>query len=114
MISLFSAIFLGSLKVPYDEIRRRIVEVDESQLSSEMLEQLLKFIPEPEQLQALAQLKDEIDSLAEPEQFCVVVRDPLLPLFLAPLFYFSVSHTRPAHPISALHKLPKIGNSPTQ
>ena len=87
MISLFSAIFLGSLKVPYDEIRRRIVEVDESQLSSEMLEQLLKFIPEPEQLQALAQLKDEIDSLAEPEQFCVVVRNFTLPLSSSPFFY---------------------------
>ena len=69
----FLAIFLGSLKVPYEELRRRVVEVDESQLSAEMLEQLLKFMPEPEQMQALAQLKDEFDSLAESEQFCVVV-----------------------------------------
>ena len=78
--------------MPYDEIRRRIVEVDEPQLSSEMLEQLLKFIPEPEQLQALAQLKDEIDSLAEPEQFCVVVRNFTLPLSSSPFFYNCVSH----------------------
>ena len=68
-----AAILLGSIKVPYEELKRRIVECDEENLTAGMLEQLLKYMPEPEQLGAMAELKKEYNDLAEPEQFGVVV-----------------------------------------
>ena len=68
-----TAILLGSVKVPYLEIKRRIVEMDEEKLNPAMIEQLIKYMPEPEQMKKLAALKDEYDQLAESEQFGVVV-----------------------------------------
>jgi len=68
------AILLGSIKVPYSELKRRIVEVDEDQLDVTQLEQLIRYMPEPEQMSQLAALKDEYDTLSEAEQFGVVVR----------------------------------------
>ena len=67
------AILLGSIKVPYEEIKRRIVEMDEENLSVAMIEQLIKYMPEPEQMTQLAELKNEYNTLAEPEQFGVKV-----------------------------------------
>ena len=71
---LSAAILLGSIKVPYTELKRRIVEVDEEQLDVAQLEQLIRYMPEPEQMKQLAALKDEYDTLSEAEQFGVVVR----------------------------------------
>ena len=79
---------LGSVKIPYKEIKRRIIEFDEENLTSGLLEQLIKYMPSPEEINKLAGLKDEYDDLAEPEQFCVVVR---LGLFL---FHFIYCRTR--------------------
>ena len=70
---MIAAIMLASVKIPYDEIRRRIVEVDEENLGQSMLEQLVKYMPEPEQLKQIATFKDQYDDLAESEQFCVKV-----------------------------------------
>uniref|UniRef100_A0A669BM11 Diaphanous-related formin 3 n=1 Tax=Oreochromis niloticus TaxID=8128 RepID=A0A669BM11_ORENI len=76
-ISLFFsppvAIFLGSFRIPYQEIRRMIVEVDEEQLSEPMIQNLVKHLPEQEQLNALATYKNEYSNLSEPEQFGVVM-----------------------------------------
>lgn len=72
-IICFLAILLGSIKVPYDEIKRRIVEMDEEKLDVAQIEQLIKYMPEPEQMKQLAALKDEYDTMAEPEQFAVTV-----------------------------------------
>ncbi len=68
-----TAILLGSVKVPYEEIKRRIVEIDEDQLSSHMIEQLIQYMPSPDQMSQIAGLKDEYSTLAESEQFAVVV-----------------------------------------
>ncbi|XP_060063333.1 protein diaphanous homolog 2-like [Ylistrum balloti] len=67
------SILLGSIKVPYEEIRRRILEMDESHLSTALLEQLIKYMPEPEQINKLASFKDQYDDLAESEQFTVTI-----------------------------------------
>lgn len=67
------SIFLGSFRMPYEEIRRMIVEVDEEQLTEPMIQNLVKHLPEVEHLNALAKLKDEYSSLSEPEQFGVVM-----------------------------------------
>ena len=67
------AILLGSVKVPYEEIRRRIVEVDEENLTVGLMEQLIKYLPTHDQMSQLAALKSHYADLAEPEQFVVVV-----------------------------------------
>uniref|UniRef100_A0A8C4EUY6 Diaphanous-related formin 3 n=1 Tax=Dicentrarchus labrax TaxID=13489 RepID=A0A8C4EUY6_DICLA len=67
------AIFLGSFRMPYQEIRRMIVEVDEEQLTEPMIQNLVKHLPEQEQLNALAKYKNEYANLSEPEQFGVVM-----------------------------------------
>jgi len=68
------AILLGSVKVPYEEIRRRIVEFDEENLTSGLIEQLIKYLPSHDQMNQLAALRSQYADLAEPEQFVVVVR----------------------------------------
>lgn len=72
-----SAILLGSIKVPYPEIKRRFLEMDEANLSVSIIENLIKLMPEPDQLNQIASLKDQYNDLAEPEQFCVTVSQSL-------------------------------------
>lgn len=67
------SIFLGSFRMPYQEIRRMIVEVDEEQLTEPMVQNLVKHLPEQEQLNALAKYKNEYANLSEPEQFGIVM-----------------------------------------
>ncbi|ELU08897.1 hypothetical protein CAPTEDRAFT_225699 [Capitella teleta] len=67
------SILLGSIKVPYDEIKRRILEMDESHLTVAMLEQLLKYMPEADKMKQLSGMKDQYDTMAESEQFGVVM-----------------------------------------
>ncbi|KAH8859804.1 Protein diaphanous like [Schistosoma japonicum] len=69
------SILLGSIKVPYDELRRRILTVEESLLTPNMLEQLIKALPEPSIILKISSLKDEYETLAEPEQFVCKVGD---------------------------------------
>jgi len=61
------------VKVPYDEIQRRIVEVDEENLTVGLMEQLIKYLPSHDQMNQLAALRSQYAELAEPEQFIVVV-----------------------------------------
>ncbi|XP_064165909.1 protein diaphanous homolog 3-like [Anguilla rostrata] len=67
------SIFLGSFRMPYQEIRRIVLEVDEEQLSEPMIQNLVKHLPEQEQLNALVKYKHEYANLSEPEQFGVVM-----------------------------------------
>lgn len=69
----FAAILLGSIKVPYKEIKRRILACDQENLSVAVVEQLLKNMPDQDQMNKIAALKDQYDELAEPEQFLIVV-----------------------------------------
>lgn len=66
--------------------------MDEEQLTVQMVEQLIKYMPEPEQMKQLEAFKDEFDTLAEPEQFGVVVSH-LVPwmLFLSPVLFLSLN-----------------------
>uniref|UniRef100_A0A8C8SP08 Protein diaphanous homolog 2 n=1 Tax=Pelusios castaneus TaxID=367368 RepID=A0A8C8SP08_9SAUR len=67
------SIFLGSFRMPYEEIKYIILEVDEEKLSESLIQNLVKNLPEQKELSALAQLKHEYDDLCEPEQFGVVM-----------------------------------------
>ena len=48
--------------------------MDEENLTAAMLEQLIKYMPEPDVMGQLAELKKDYNDLAEPEQFGVEVR----------------------------------------
>lgn len=67
------SIFLGSFRMPYEEIKNVILEVNEAVLTESMVQNLIKQMPEPEQLKMLSELRDEYDGLAEAEQFGVVM-----------------------------------------
>uniref|UniRef100_A0A8C4JBP5 Diaphanous related formin 1 n=1 Tax=Dromaius novaehollandiae TaxID=8790 RepID=A0A8C4JBP5_DRONO len=67
------SIFLGSFRMPYEEIKTVVLEVNEAVLTESMVQNLIKQMPEPEQLKMLAELKDEYNDLAESEQFGVVI-----------------------------------------
>ncbi|XP_067852983.1 protein diaphanous homolog 2 isoform X2 [Heptranchias perlo] len=67
------SIFLGSYRIPYEEIKYIILEVDEEKLSESMIQNLVRYLPEQKELNTLSQFKDEYDDLCEPEQFGVVM-----------------------------------------
>ncbi|KPP76191.1 hypothetical protein Z043_104487 [Scleropages formosus] len=67
------SIFLGSFRMPYEEIKRMVLEVDEEQLTEPLIQNLVKHLPEQEQLNALAKYKSDYANLSEPEQFGVVI-----------------------------------------
>ncbi|XP_075576527.1 protein diaphanous homolog 2 [Pelecanus crispus] len=67
------SIFLGSFRLPYEEIKNIILEVDEEKLNESLIQNLVKNLPEQKELNALAELKDEYNDLPEPEQFGVVM-----------------------------------------
>ena len=92
-----SAILLGSLKMPYEEIRRRILSLEFATPQTEgapsgpilalsTLEQILANYNEiltgsPEAFKQLEALRASYDELAEPDQFILTVRliTPFLP-----------------------------------
>ncbi|XP_055498470.1 protein diaphanous homolog 1-like [Leucoraja erinacea] len=67
------SIFLGSHRLPYEEIKRMILEVDEKRLTESLIQNLVKQLPSQEQLNALLELKEEYNDLSEPEQFIVIL-----------------------------------------
>ncbi|XP_058392289.1 protein diaphanous homolog 2 isoform X4 [Diceros bicornis minor] len=67
------SIFLGSYRMPYEDIKNIILEVNEDMLTEALIQNLVKHLPEQKVLSELAQLKGEYDDLCEPEQFGVVM-----------------------------------------
>ncbi|XP_028271255.1 protein diaphanous homolog 1 isoform X2 [Parambassis ranga] len=67
------SIFLGSFRLPYEEIKNAILQVNEKILTESMVQNLIKQLPASEQLSILGEMKDEYDDLAESEQFGVVM-----------------------------------------
>ncbi|XP_018427343.1 PREDICTED: protein diaphanous homolog 3-like [Nanorana parkeri] len=82
------SIFLGSYRLPYEDIKTIVLEIDETQLSESLVQNLIKHMPEQTQLATLAKLKDDYCSLSEPEQFGVVMSSvkKLIPRLSAILF----------------------------
>uniref|UniRef100_A0A8C5H8Z2 Diaphanous related formin 1 n=1 Tax=Gouania willdenowi TaxID=441366 RepID=A0A8C5H8Z2_GOUWI len=67
------SIFLGSFRVPYEEIKDAILQVNEKVITESMVQNLIKQMPTSEQLSRLGDMKDEYDDMAESEQFGVVM-----------------------------------------
>uniref|UniRef100_A0A8C6KAD5 Diaphanous related formin 1 n=1 Tax=Nothobranchius furzeri TaxID=105023 RepID=A0A8C6KAD5_NOTFU len=82
------SIFLGSFRLPYEEIKNAILQVNEKILTESMVQNLVKQLPQTEQLSILADMKDEYDDLAESEQFSIVMSGVkrLMPRLQAILF----------------------------
>ncbi|KAM8733592.1 protein diaphanous homolog 1 [Acanthopagrus schlegelii] len=82
------SIFLGSFRLPYEEIKNAVLEVNEKILTESMVQNLIKNLPAQEQLNVLGEMKDEYDDLAESEQFGVVMSSvkKLMPRLQAILF----------------------------
>ncbi|KAF8782803.1 protein diaphanous-like isoform X1 [Argiope bruennichi] len=66
-------ILLGSVKISAEDMVKYILHVDENHLTDAMLQQLIRYMPEPEQLTRLEQFKDQYNELAEAEQFAMTV-----------------------------------------
>ncbi|XP_049602866.1 protein diaphanous homolog 2 isoform X3 [Syngnathus scovelli] len=67
------SIFLGSFRLPYEEIREIVLQVDEERLSESLIQNLIKNLPEQNELSSLAELKAEYEELVESEQFGIVM-----------------------------------------
>ncbi|XP_032383417.1 protein diaphanous homolog 1 isoform X1 [Etheostoma spectabile] len=82
------SIFLGSFRLPYEEMKIAILEVNEKVITESMVQNLIKLLPAAEQLSVLGEMKDEYDDLAESEQFGVVMSGVkrLMPRLQAILF----------------------------
>lgn len=64
----------GSLKhMSYEDIKLAILHCDETILTDSVLQQLIQYMPTPEQLKKLEEYKEDYNSLAEAEQFSVAV-----------------------------------------
>uniref|UniRef100_H2MSR0 Dishevelled associated activator of morphogenesis 1b n=1 Tax=Oryzias latipes TaxID=8090 RepID=H2MSR0_ORYLA len=63
-------ILLSRLRLSNEEIKRAILTMDEHEdLPKDMLEQLLKFIPEKSDVDLLEEHKHELDRMAKPDRF---------------------------------------------
>nr|XP_008107214.1 PREDICTED: protein diaphanous homolog 1 isoform X2 [Anolis carolinensis] len=87
------SIFLGSFRMPYEEIKNAILEVNEVVLTESMVQNLIKLMPEPDKLKMIAELKGDYAELPEPEQFGVVISSVsrLMPRLRAILFKLQFS-----------------------
>lgn len=67
------AIFLSSLKLPHHEVKRLILNCDQTVLTESAINSLLKYLPSPEQMQQLGNMTDNVDDLSDPEQFACLL-----------------------------------------
>ena len=62
------SIFLRSLRVPVPELVRQVIEADEATLSLEVVQNVLKFVPDEDTMNKLLGFRTELDALTPPEQ----------------------------------------------
>lgn len=64
----------GSLKhMSYADVRRCILQCDDSVITDNVLQQLITYFPPPDQLKKLEEFHSEYSDLTEAEQFAVTV-----------------------------------------
>jgi hypothetical protein len=64
-----AAITLGSMRLPYEEIRDAILEMDERKLSVEQVKALKDMAPTPDEIEAIKTYEGEYEMLGPTEQF---------------------------------------------
>lgn len=66
----------GSLKhMSYADVRRCILQCDDSVITDNVLQQLITYFPPPDQLKKLEEFRSEYSDLTEAEQFAVTLAD---------------------------------------
>lgn len=64
----------GSLKhLSYNDVKRCILRCDDAVLSDNVLQQLINYLPSPDQLHKLEEYRSQYDDLTEAEQFAITV-----------------------------------------
>jgi diaphanous 2 len=64
----------GALKhMPYEQVKLAILRCDMSVMNENIIQQLIQYMPSPDQVQRLEQFRSEYDSLPEAEQFALTV-----------------------------------------
>ncbi|KAI1294579.1 Protein diaphanous -like protein 3 [Halotydeus destructor] len=66
-------ILVSSIKMGADELSRNILTVNEGQLSDAVLQQLIKYVPQQQQLIQLEEFRKDFDTLHEAEQFALTL-----------------------------------------
>jgi diaphanous 2 len=71
-----SVVLGGALKhISYSDLRKCILRCDTSVLTENLLQSLIQYLPSPDQLNRLQEFSNELDSLAEAEQFAISLAD---------------------------------------
>ena len=71
---LFVAIMFSQLKAPPSVFREWMLACDSEYLKDDFLKQLEKYLPTPEELKSLADLKTDLNDLQYSEQYFCAVR----------------------------------------
>lgn len=73
MSAFFLAIMFSQLKSNPQQFRQWLLTCDSEHLTSDLLAQLDKSLPSPDELKKLSEMKNEINDLPDSEQyFCAV------------------------------------------
>jgi hypothetical protein len=67
------ALLLGSLRMDFGDIRKLVLSVDDEKLHEQTIEQLIKYMPNKEEMMQLLAYKDKMNDLSDAERFGVVV-----------------------------------------
>lgn len=66
----------GSLKhLSYQDVKRCILRCDDSVLTDNVLQQLINYLPSPDQLHKLEEYRSQYDDLTEAEQFAITLAE---------------------------------------
>lgn len=66
----------GSLKhLTYNDVKKCILKCDNTILEDNVLQQLIQYLPPPDQLKKLQEFKSSYNDLTEAEQFCVTLAE---------------------------------------
>ena len=61
------------MRLSHEDIKQMILSVDDSRITEQILQQLLKFLPGPEQISQFQGMRAIMSELSEAERFGVVV-----------------------------------------
>ncbi len=57
----------------FDDIRKLVLSVDDEKITEQVVEQLIKYLPNREEMMQLTTFKDKINDLSDAEKFGVIV-----------------------------------------
>ena len=62
----------------FAEIRKLVLSVDDEKITEQLVEQLIKYLPNKDEMMQLTTYKDKINDLSDAERFGVIVSPPVL------------------------------------